>query len=66
MPGLDHGAVAFEVLVCGGPDVTGDEAGDDCDGEDIEVEEEIVDQGDQGCRSGHRAVARNPAAAFSM
>ncbi len=66
MAGLEDGAVAVEVPVGGGLDVAGGEAGDDGDGEDVEVEEEVIDQGCEGRRRGHGVVAGDPAAALSF
>ncbi len=53
--------VAVYVVVGGGLGLIGDEAGDDCDGEDVDVEEEVVNHhGPAGWR-GHWIVSWDPA-----
>ncbi len=54
--------VAVDVVVGGGLGLVCDEAGDDCNGQDVEVEEEVVNQHGPASRCGHGIVAWDSAA----
>ncbi len=53
--------VAVDVVVGGDPGLVRDEAGDDCNGRDVEIEEDIVDHHGPTSRCGHRIVSWDPA-----
>ena len=53
--------IAVYVVVSGGLGLVGDEAGEDCDGKDVEVEEEVVDHHGPASWRSHRIVSWDPA-----
>jgi hypothetical protein len=60
--GLEDGAVAVEIVVGGGARLVCGDAGEDGDGENVEVEQEVARHDGSAGGRGHRVVARHPAA----
>ena len=61
MVGLQHRAVAVEVVVGRRAGFIGGDASEDGDGEDVDIEEQVAYEDGGGCRGDHGIVSGHPA-----